>query len=154
MRAWHGATVYAGDADVVRGTAAPGIPRLADWEVEIFAQVIPHVPPAPVCAVDVELTGGEVLDFGDRARVIAVPGHTEGSVAVFLPEHGVLFTGDTIAQSQDEVILGVFNVDPERAARSLRTQADLEPAVLCFGHGPPVTEHAARRLRDLVERME
>ncbi|GLW90228.1 MBL fold metallo-hydrolase [Actinokineospora globicatena] len=156
VRGWHVATVYAhrGDADVVRGIAAPGVPVMADWEVEIFAATLPHVPPAPPCPVDVELTGGEVLDFGGGAHLVPVPGHTDGSIAVHLPEHGVLFTGDTIASHEGEVILGVINTDPAPAVASMRVQADLGPDTVCFGHGAPVLTGGASALRAAVSRLE
>ncbi|MFF2523106.1 MBL fold metallo-hydrolase [Streptomyces liangshanensis] len=43
--------------------------------------------------------------------------HTDGSIAVHLPRHGVLFVGDTRA-SVNGVTLGVFHVDRERARES------------------------------------
>ncbi|WP_211346560.1 MBL fold metallo-hydrolase [Actinokineospora cianjurensis] len=156
VRGWHGAQVLAhrAEADVVRGIAPPGIPVMADWEVEIFVATLPHVPPAPPCPVDVELVGGEVLDFGGGAHVVPVPGHTDGSVAVFLPAHGVLFTGDTIAFHEGRTILGVLNTDPERAVASMRVQADLGAETVCFGHGEPLVTGGASALRAAVSRLE
>ncbi|WP_203023688.1 MULTISPECIES: MBL fold metallo-hydrolase [unclassified Frankia] len=98
--------------------------------------------------VDRELDDGDVLDFGGRAQAVAVPGHTPGSVAVHLPDHGVLFTGDAVARTQDgRVIVGVFNIDRDAAVASLRRQADLDPVLACFGHGEPVTADAGLALR-------
>jgi glyoxylase-like metal-dependent hydrolase (beta-lactamase superfamily II) len=101
IHAWHGAPVYAhhADAPVVRGERRRAEPVLTDFERPIWERVTAmgvtslEIPPAPVT---VELTGGETLDFGDGARVVSIPGHTPGSIAVHLPEHGVLFTGDTV----------------------------------------------------------
>ncbi|WP_436498103.1 MBL fold metallo-hydrolase [Actinokineospora sp. HUAS TT18] len=149
VRSWHGAEVLAhrDDADLVRGLVGPPTPVLADWERPIYDSVVPSVAPAPPCVVDRELVGGEVLDFGGGARVIPVAGHTPGSVAVHLPEHGVLFCGDTVAEFQGRVILGVFNADPERARESLRVQAGLDPDIVCFGHGDPMIGNAGAALR-------
>lgn len=45
--------------------------------------------------VDEELTGGETLALGSRvAHVHHMPGHTRGSVAVELPDDGIVCTGD------------------------------------------------------------
>ncbi len=95
-----------------------------------------------------ELSDGDVLDFGGGARIVHAPGHTEGSVAVRLPSYGVLFTGDAVATAPDAdgVILGVFNVDRDRAVASFRRLAALDAEVACFGHGDPVTTRASHVL--------
>ena len=152
VASWGDVTVYAhhADAPFIRGAAAgPDAGDLEDWERELLASVragMPDVKPDPV-RVDVELSGGEVLD--DGALVIAVPGHTPGSAALFLPGPGVLFTGDTIARAPDDgrVILGVFNVDRGLARESFARQAALDVRVACFGHGDPLAGDAAATLR-------
>ncbi|MDT0610523.1 MBL fold metallo-hydrolase [Streptomyces sp. DSM 40712] len=97
-----------------------------------------------------EVSGGDVLDFGGGALVVHVPGHTDGSIALLLPSHGVLFTGDAVAASPVDggVMLGVFNVDRDRAVDSFRRLADLDAEVACFGHGDPVIRRAAEALRE------
>jgi glyoxylase-like metal-dependent hydrolase (beta-lactamase superfamily II) len=72
------------------------------------------------------------------AHVLSVPGHTDGSIAIHLPRHGVLFTGDAVAQRGRVPILGVFNVDRDRAAESLRRLAELQVKLACFGHTDPL----------------
>lgn len=103
------------------------------------------VPEAPPTRVDREVEDGEELGFGDGAVAIHTPGHTPGSMAVHLPRHGVLFTGDTVA-SVGDVTFGVFHVDRAVAMESMRALAKLSPSVLCCGHGAPVTEDTAARL--------
>ncbi len=51
------------------------------------------------------------------AVLVAVSGHTEGSIALHLPAPGVLFTGDAVA-SVGRTVLGVFNADCARVAAS------------------------------------
>jgi len=157
---WGDVVVYAhrADAPVIRGEAAGPPPRLADWErlllEQVRAQMPPH-PPAPV-RVDRELEDGDVVDLGGGVHAVAVaaPGHTPGSVAFFLPEPRVLFTGDTIARSPDDkVILGVFNVDPIEAVASFKRQAQLDAEIACFGHGEPLVENAAAHLRAAADRL-
>jgi glyoxylase-like metal-dependent hydrolase (beta-lactamase superfamily II) len=154
---WGDVTVLAhrADASAIRGEAAVPAPQLADWERPIFeraASLLPAEPPAPV-RVDRELDDGDPIDFGGGAVTVAVPGHTPGSIAIYLPEHRVLFTGDIAARnpqptgSTNPVILGVFNVDPPQAAASFRRLAGLDTEVACFGHGDPITQDAAAHLR-------
>ncbi|MER6737779.1 MBL fold metallo-hydrolase [Streptomyces puniciscabiei] len=140
------------DAPFVRGELPGPPPRFEDWEVPIHAAVVQHlpdgapVPPATVTGV----SDGDLLDFGGGARVIHVPGHTDGSIALFLPEAGVLFTGDTLAASpvDGSVRPGVFNLDRPQLLASLRRLAGLEADVACFGHGDPVVGGAAAALRE------
>ncbi|MEV7727981.1 MBL fold metallo-hydrolase [Streptomyces sp. NPDC087917] len=137
------------DAPVVRGEQPVPEPVLLDWEVPLYAHGLtaPEAPPTPV---DGELEDGEVLPFGGGAVVVHAPGHTPGSIGIHLPRHGVLFTGDCVA-GVGRVMLGVFNVDRERAVDSLRRLAALTPAVVCFGHGEPRVEDAARYLREAAD---
>ncbi|MER8232519.1 MBL fold metallo-hydrolase [Streptomyces sp. NPDC094049] len=136
------------DAPVIRGEAPVPEPDLLDWEVPLFQHGL-TVPEAPPTRVDREVEDGEELGFGDGAVVVHTPGHTPGSIAVHLPRHGVLFTGDTVASARG-VMFGVFHVDRASAMESMRTLAGLEPSVLCCGHGAPVTEDTAALLKAAV----
>jgi len=73
-------------------------------------------------------------------RVIATPGHTPGSVCFFLPEEGVLFSGDTLFAG------GVGRTDfPGGSWSQLETSIrnlyrDLPAGTRVFpGHGPATT---------------
>ncbi len=93
LRGATGAKVYAGrgDADVLRA----GGPREALFSAFDLPGGVLHK-----TRVDVELDGGEVLDFGGvRFRVLATPGHTPGSTCYLLERDGrrVLFSGDVIS---------------------------------------------------------
>lgn len=153
LRERSGAPVVAGGADAaaIRGEKAIAPPDLLDWERPLWDEVSAGLQQIefPATPVDVELRGGEVLDFGGGAEVIAIPGHTEGSVAVWLPHHGVLFAGDTVANA-GQLMLGVFNQDRARTIASLRTLADLDADTVCVGHGDPIVGGAAPRLREVA----
>lgn len=137
------------EAPVIRGERPVPPPVLLDWELPVWENTR-GLPPAPPTRVDDEVEDGTALDFGDGARVVHVPGHTPGSVALHLPRHGVLFTGDAVAAAE-RVMLGVFNVDREQAKAALRRLSVLGPSALCFGHGAPVTENAAAALLTAAE---
>jgi glyoxylase-like metal-dependent hydrolase (beta-lactamase superfamily II) len=137
----------AGDAAAIRRGAALPPPVFEDWERPVFEQVSAGLPStaAPV-PVSRELQDGDVLDFGGGAEVLAIPGHTEGSIAIHLPRHGVLFTGDTVANVGD-LMLGVFNQNRARTVESFRRLAALDVQTACFGHGEPITSDAGELLR-------
>lgn len=63
--------------------------------------------PSPV-KISEPITDGSAIRVGrHRLRVIAVPGHTPGSVAFYSEAHGVLFDGDTLLNGR----IGMTNVD-------------------------------------------
>jgi glyoxylase-like metal-dependent hydrolase (beta-lactamase superfamily II) len=140
------------DAPFIRAEAAGPPPELADWERPLWDQVASQLPAGgPALApprVDREASDGDELGFGDGAVAVAVPGHTPGSLAVYLARHRVLFAGDAAARRGDgTVTAGVFNADRAQAAASFQRLADLDVAVACFGHGEPLVWNAAARLR-------
>lgn len=144
-----GAQVCAGraDAPVIRGHRPGAPPDLTPAEVPLMERIAGLVSPAPGCPVDRELTDGDVLDGGAAsAVVVAVPGHTPGSIAVHLPGEKVVLTGDIAARFDEQVTLGPFNTDREQAGKSLRRLAGLDVDAAGFGHGTPLTHSAAQAL--------
>ena len=150
-----GAPVLAGAGDaaaISSGTSLPP-PVFEEWEVPIYGRVSAGLPDvAPPAPVDQELRDGDVLDFGGGAEILAVPGHTEGSIAIHLPRQGVLFTGDTIA-NVGTVMLGTFNQDRVRTIESFRRLAALDVETVCFGHGGPIASGAGDRIREVAQRL-
>jgi glyoxylase-like metal-dependent hydrolase (beta-lactamase superfamily II) len=140
----------AGDAAAIRTGAAVPPPVFEDWEVPIHQRVSAGLPDtAPPVPVHRELVDGDVLDFGGGAEILAIPGHTEGSIAIHLPRHGVLFTGDTIA-NVGTVMLGTFNQDRARTVASFHRLATLDIETACFGHGEPLLSGAGDRIREVA----
>jgi glyoxylase-like metal-dependent hydrolase (beta-lactamase superfamily II) len=85
------------EAPIICGQVPGPPPVLTDDERGLLAAIVGDgLPPAPPARVDRELEDGDVLAFGGSAHVLAVPGHTDGSIALYLPRSGVLFTGDNI----------------------------------------------------------
>ncbi|MFI2214817.1 MBL fold metallo-hydrolase [Streptomyces sp. NPDC020141] len=146
------------DAPFVRSDTPGPPPLFEDWERPLHAEAAKLLPPSSARRVlpaeVVEVPDGEVLDFGGGARVVGAPGHTDGSIGLHLPEHGVLFTGDAVASVPPDgrVLMGVFNLDRERTVESFRKLAALDTEVACFGHGDPVRRGASAVLRAAVER--
>jgi glyoxylase-like metal-dependent hydrolase (beta-lactamase superfamily II) len=67
---------------------------------------------------------------------------------VHLPAYGVLFAGDTVAcLPETGVIPGAFNVDGAALLASFRMLADLDPDVVCVGHGTSLVGDAGRVMR-------
>lgn len=152
---WGAVEVAAGsaDAEFVAGDARGPLPVLTDRELELSPTVGEMTEPShgPPCRVDRRLADGDVLDFAGGARVIAMPGHTPGSVALHLPAAEAVLTGDALADFEGDVILGVFNTDRARAAQSAQRLAATQAGALGFGHGEAVAAGGAEALRHLTD---
>lgn len=113
----------------------------------------------PVTEVET-FVDGEMLDLPGDPQIISVPGHSPGSVAVYVPAVGALFVGD--AMTTRHVLTGVqgpqpapFTLDPTRAIESLGRLESLEANWVLPGHGPPWTggvDEAVSRIRELAGR--
>jgi glyoxylase-like metal-dependent hydrolase (beta-lactamase superfamily II) len=99
---------------------------------------------------------GTVLEGDDVAgfRVIDVPGHAPGLIALFRESDrlalvsDVLYTLDpqTGRKHLPQVPHPAFNLDTEQARASIRKLAALEPAAVWPGHAEPVTTEVAFQL--------
>lgn len=140
----------AGDAGFVQGAQPGPLPRLTAGERTLREDLVepPHGPP---CRVDRQVYDGDVLDFAGGARVLGVPGHTPGSIAVHLPAVNAVLTGDAVAEFDGHVILGVFNTDRGAATSSLAKLAATDAQIAGFGHGEAVLADACTRIGTAVD---
>lgn len=117
--------------------------------------------------LDIETYGGPPHPVARRLRegdevggfvVVDTPGHSPGHVSYWRASDRVLVVGDAL-RNWDMITgeirltepLDMYTVDPPRNRESIRKLAALDPAVLCFGHGPALTDPA--ELHALVERL-
>jgi len=110
-----------------------GLPAIQDrFSPEVFA----NAPPDPV-------RDGAALVVGDQeALLMHTPGHSDDSICVFLPETGVLFSGDTLYRISDH--LGAY---PRAYLHTLERLAGLPVRTIYPGHGRPVKRDAAGFIR-------
>ncbi len=92
------------------------------------------------------------LDVPGAPRMIHLPGHTPGSVAIHAPAVGALFVGDgltthNVLTGADGPRLAPFTLDPAVALASLERLDGIEAAWLLPGHGEPWTAGVAEGLR-------
>ncbi|MEC3994462.1 MBL fold metallo-hydrolase [Actinacidiphila sp. DG2A-62] len=99
---------------------------------------------------------GQVLDVPGRPRIIHVPGHTPGSVAVHVPAVDALFLGD--AMTTRNVLTGAtgpkpapFTLEPGQALASLDRLDDADATWVLPGHGPAWDGGAPEALRLIRE---
>ncbi len=97
-----------------------------------------------------EVQDGETLGVGDTTiEFVHAPGHTYGSLAVFLRERKALFTGDNVMGTGTSVV----NPGEGEIALFLQTMEKFmryDPAVIYPGQGPVITSPQAK-LRELIQ---
>jgi glyoxylase-like metal-dependent hydrolase (beta-lactamase superfamily II) len=149
-----GAIVYAHEweADIVSGdrraqpvTLRPMQSlRIFPFQLGIALGVPKHTP----CEVD------RAVGEGDRVgplEVLHAAGHSPGHLAFSWPERGFLIAGDAIA-TWPHFSAGwkAFNLNVEQHEESVRRMAGIGAKVVGVGHGDPIVEDAADRVRSLV----
>jgi glyoxylase-like metal-dependent hydrolase (beta-lactamase superfamily II) len=104
----------------------------------------------------------EVRTFGDETtlelpgspRIIHVPGHTPGSVAVHVPSVDAVFLGDafttrSVLTGEVGARLAPFTLAPDEALSSLRRLDPIDATWVLPGHGEPWNRGLAEALRQI-----
>ena len=140
----------AGDADDVES----GHPTMGASDFKL-KPVLDFYGRFPGTKVDRRVSAGEeVAGF----TVIDTPGHSPGHIAFWRESDRVLICGDVFFDLNPFTTQyglhdppSFFNVDTARNWQSQRELADLEPELVCFGHGPPL-RGAAPKLREFLDK--
>ncbi|MGO1317486.1 MAG: MBL fold metallo-hydrolase [Cellulomonadaceae bacterium] len=147
LRREHGVPVFvhAADAGRARGEKPPATPRppmrlgatlgFAAYALRKGAARTRHL------AQVVEIRDSQVLDLPGSPRIIALPGHSPGSVAIHVPVADALFVGDALTTRH--VLTGrrgpqpaPFTDDPDGARDSLVRLERIQAQWVLPGHGP------------------
>ncbi len=102
--------------------------------------------------IDRNLAEGDVLTLGDEAiQVLHVPGHSPGGLAFYLPESGLLISGDTIFNGS----VGrtdLWGGDMAQLINSIREKILPLPdeTVIASGHGPTTTIADEKRINPFL----
>ena len=160
--------VHADDAALARGEAKavrdPTGPGYRGWSVRaiagfgVFALSHGMMKVTPIAEVGTFLDGA-TLDLPGAPRVLHVPGHTAGSVALHVPARDAIFVGDAFVTRN--VITGrrgphlatMFNADNREAIASLTRLDGLVARHVLPGHGEAWTgglDTALRLVRESI----
>ncbi len=142
------------EADIITGaTPAPSplqIGLLAMMAGRVLTRLMGDAVP-----VDDRIEDGDVVPFGTEVRVVHLPGHTPGSVALHLPEKRVIIIGDALqyklAWRLGPPAPGVTQ-QPREAMRSVEKLLNLDFDTICFSHFPPMRNEPREALRRLIQR--
>ena len=99
-----------------------------------------------------EVADGQVLDLPGEPRIISLPGHSPGSIAIHSPVADAVFVGDGLTTRH--VLTGKagpqpapFTDDPAQALASLDKLKDLPATWILPGHGTPFKGGVAEAVR-------
>lgn len=148
LRREHGVPVFvhAADADRAKGGPKPPTPmgrkRLGPV-IGFFAYAARKGGAKTHYLTEVREVGdGDVLDLPGAPRIVGLPGHSPGSVAVHAPDVRAVFVGDALTTRS--VLTGEtgpqpapFTDDPAEALASLERLASLDVDWILPGHGAP-----------------
>jgi glyoxylase-like metal-dependent hydrolase (beta-lactamase superfamily II) len=141
---------YGASAAVCREFGVPLWCGAADAEAVAAGKMVGPggrmLPAAPRCTVSRRLQeGDEVAGF----RVLDTPGHSPGHVSFWRAADRVLVCGDVLWGRNPVLGRGgpmepfsLASPDPAENRRSARRLAELEPALVLFGHGAPLRDTA------------
>ena len=140
------------EAGVLTGREQQPNPIQNKLVARITAPVMEMVSGSPT-RVDVELEDGDLIPFGFPVQVVHLPGHTAGSIALYLPDRRLVVIGDALQYKLSLKLSppapGVTE-DPEQAIQSLRKLLDLDFDAICFSHFSPMRRGARGALSSLI----
>ena len=146
-----GLEVWVGERDreyLVSGRPEPGA-------IPVGRDILSRYMRFPGVEPDRLLKAGD--EIGSGFVVIDTPGHSPGHVSFWREEDRSLICGDVFFNMNMLTTApglhqppGIFTPDPARNRESERLLAELEPTLVCFGHGPPLRDPEA--LRNFADR--
>jgi glyoxylase-like metal-dependent hydrolase (beta-lactamase superfamily II) len=141
------------DARILAGAVEQPNPFQHKLMARLTAPVLEKVngPPTPI---DTELEDGDIIPFDFPVQVVHTPGHTAGSIAIFLPDRKLLIIGDALQYRLGRRLTppaAAVTQDPEQAMESLRKLLKLDFHTICFSHYPPFHGGARAALRQMID---
>jgi glyoxylase-like metal-dependent hydrolase (beta-lactamase superfamily II) len=119
--------------------------RRARGEADVFYHATSLANPNRVISQDTR------FDLGECAvEILLTPGHTPTNLSVWVPEDGVLFTGDCLINGYLPNLDAGTRVDWEIWLKSLDRIATLQPRVVVAGHGPVAEGNEVGRVIETV----
>lgn len=130
------------------GTARP------EWMSKRLApfQRLWSISPVPV---DGLVNEGDELPILGGIKILHVPGHTAGSICLFLQSKRLVIAGDVIAHRFGlRLPSRGFTIDIAQEILSVKRVASLEFEVICFGHGSPLKHKARPAVVKFADRLD
>ena len=141
------------DAPYIDGTLSQPGPARPQWLSDLLARFSRLWATEPV-VVNTLVNDGEELPILGGIKILHTPGHTPGSICLYLQNQKLLIAGDLLAHRFGlKLPSGSFTVDIAQEIQSVQRVAGLEFDNICFGHGSPIMSNAHQTVADFAGRF-
>jgi glyoxylase-like metal-dependent hydrolase (beta-lactamase superfamily II) len=142
------------DAPYIDGTQPQPGPSRPAWLARILSP-FPGLWGAAPATVDIPVNDNDELPILGGIKVLHTPGHTPGSISLYLEQEKALIVGDLLANRFGLSLPSrMFTVNLAQEVESIRKILSLDFEVVCFGHGPPLTKDASESISRLARKFE
>jgi len=142
------------DAPYIDGTLphpGPARPKWLSTMLSPFSSMWASMP----AKVDKLLNDGDELPILGGIRIMHTPGHTPGSICLFVPQENLVIVGDLLTHRfRLSMPPGLFTVDKDQEVNSIKRLAGLDFNIIAFGHGRPILREAHQAVARLSEKLE
>jgi hydroxyacylglutathione hydrolase len=102
-----------------------------------------------------KLEGGEELNIGGMAwKVIHIPGHSMGCIALYESVKKILIPGDVVYADHDIGRYDLYGADPEQHLNSLKLLSELDVNILLPGHNRIMTDVGQGYIRETLDQWK
>jgi glyoxylase-like metal-dependent hydrolase (beta-lactamase superfamily II) len=143
------------DAPYIDGSLPQPGPTNPEWLGNMLAPIHGLWATIPV-AVDGLVIDGDELPILGGIKILHTPGHTPGSISLFLKKEGLVIVGDVLSRSTLGLSLPskAFTIDLAQEIQSIRRLASLDFTFIGFGHGSALMRNARGAVSDFASRIE
>jgi glyoxylase-like metal-dependent hydrolase (beta-lactamase superfamily II) len=142
------------DAPYIEGRLPQPGPARPEWLSNTLAPLHGLWATVPV-AVDALVSDGDQLPILGGIKILHTPGHTPGSISLFLEKEGLVIVGDVLSNTFGLSLPSkAFTIDLAQEINSIRQLVDLDFNMICFGHGSPIKRKARDTIIDFASRIE
>jgi glyoxylase-like metal-dependent hydrolase (beta-lactamase superfamily II) len=145
---------HTADAPYIDGTLPQPGPARPKWLARMlspFDRMWASIP----AGVDKLLNDSDELPVLGGIRVLHTPGHTPGSICLFVPQEKLVIVGDLLTNRfRPSPPSRIFTVDMVQEVNSIKKLARLDFDIIAFGHGKPILREARQAVSRLADRLE
>jgi glyoxylase-like metal-dependent hydrolase (beta-lactamase superfamily II) len=142
------------DAPYIDGTLPQPGPARPKWLSKMLSPC-KNIWATTPAEVDRLLNDGEELPLLGGIRILHTPGHTPGSICLFIPQEKLVIVGDLLTHTlRLSMPPGLFTVDTNQEVNSIKRLASLDFGIIAFGHGSPILHEAHQAVAHLAEKLE